>query len=113
MNPHIRRIGGRDAVAEPLVPALVNDNEVEAQADARAGPVAPHVAVREAVSVSHGALMLHAEIWYFNQLVTIFRKGISSEVVLIRLQHPFRLRKLALCLIQILGQYIKIQRQLA
>src|SRR6202034_3894756 len=39
VNPHVCRIGGSDAVAEPLVPTLVNDDEVESRADSDAGPI--------------------------------------------------------------------------
>ena len=113
VNPHVRRVGGGNAVAEPLMAALVNDDEVESHADADAGPVAPQVAVLEKVAVGHRALVLHPRVRRLHQLVPIFGKRILAEVVLKRLDHPPRLRKLHLRFIQILGQHIEIQRQIA
>ena len=40
VDPHVGQVGRADAVAEPLVPAFVDDDEVEPRADADAGPVA-------------------------------------------------------------------------
>ena len=47
VDPHVRPVGRADAVAEPLVAALVDDDEVESGADPDARPVALQVAVGE------------------------------------------------------------------
>ena len=60
VNPLVAHVARGDRVAEPLVGALVHDDEVELRADADAGPVALQVAVGEAVAVRHRALVLHA-----------------------------------------------------
>src|SRR6185312_14223210 len=51
MNPHVGAIGGGDAVAEPLVRALVDDDEIKLEAPGSVGPVAVEITVGEAVSV--------------------------------------------------------------
>ena len=79
MDPHVRHIRGGDAVAEPLVRALVNDDEIESQADAHAGPVAPQVAVLEKIAVRHRALVLHARVWHLNQLVSVSANGYGPK----------------------------------
>ena len=60
VNPHVRAVTGCDGVSEPLVPALVNDDEIELETDADARPVALQIAVRKVVAVGDCALMLHA-----------------------------------------------------
>src|SRR5262249_10965722 len=103
VNPHIGGIGSRDAVAEPFVRALVNDNEIESRTDSYAGPIPPQVTVLEEVSVSDGALMFHAGIRRVDQFVAIFGERIRAEIVLVRLKHFFSLRELRSCLFEILG----------
>ena len=66
VDPHVGFIRGRDGVAEPLVAALVDDDEVEARADADAGPVAVEIAVGEVVAIGDGALVLHAGVRDFD-----------------------------------------------
>ena len=83
LNPHVRHVGGGDRVAEPLVRALVNDDEVELQADADAGPVAFEVAVGEAVAVGDRALVLHAGVRHFDQLVAVLLERILAEEFLV------------------------------
>jgi hypothetical protein len=59
LDPHVGLLGGRHGVAEPLVRAFVDDDEVELEADANAGPVALEIAIRVAIPVCDRALMLH------------------------------------------------------
>jgi hypothetical protein len=66
VDPHVGGIGSGDAVAEPFVAALVDDDEVEARADADLGPVAAEVAVLKEVAVGDGALVLHAGVGSFD-----------------------------------------------
>ena len=113
VNPHVRHVGGRDGVAEPLVPALVDDDEVELQADADAGPVALEVAVREAVAVGDRALVLHARVGHFDQLVAVLPERVLAEVLLECLEHRPGLRELALRLLQVSGQHVEVERQVA
>ena len=113
MNPHIGSVGGGDAVAEPLMRALVDDDEVESEADAGARPVAPQVAVGEVVAVGHRALVLHAGVGHLDQLVSIFRKRIVAEIVPKDLQHAFGLGKLLFRLRLVFRQHVKIERQIA
>src|SRR5690242_8805774 len=40
VNPFIRDIARGDAIAKPFVSALVNDYEIELEADSNAGPIA-------------------------------------------------------------------------
>src|ERR1700735_244361 len=80
VNPHIGRIGGGDAVSEPLMPTLVDDNKIEFRADADSGPVAFEIPVCEVVPISDGALVLHAGIRHFNPLVAVFLERLFAEV---------------------------------
>src|SRR5947199_100911 len=109
----LRSVGGADAVAEPLVSAFVNDDEVKSRADADACPVAFEVAVSEAVAVGDCALMLHAGVGCFDQLVAIFLERIVAEIVLKRLKHPASLRELFFCLVEIFGHRVEVERQVA
>src|SRR6202041_1175740 len=102
-------IRGGDAVAEPLMRALVDDDEVESQAEAAAHPVAPKVAIGEVVAVGHCTLMLHPGVGRFNQLVAVLRKGIVTEIVSKYLQHPFGLAKLLFRLGLVFRQHIEIK----
>ena len=111
VDPHIRPVGRGDAVAEPLVAAFVDDDEVEAGADSDARPVSLQVAVLEVVAVRDGRLMLHPGIWHFNQLVTIVLEWVLAEVVLKGFEHSLGLRKLLLGLFQVLGQRVEIERE--
>jgi len=104
VDPHVGLVGGGDAVAEPLVRAFVDDDEVEPGADADAGPVALQVAVGEVVAVGHGALVLHAGVGHFNQLVTVLPERILSEVVLKGLQHALGLCELLPGLVEVFGR---------
>src|SRR5262249_28541552 len=72
MYPHGGAVGRAYAVAKPLVAAFVDDDEVEARADADARPVAVQEAVLEEIAVGYRALMLHARIGDLNQLVAVF-----------------------------------------
>ena len=110
VDPHVGAVGGGDAVAEPLVAALVDDDEVEAEADADAGPVAAEVAVLEEVAVGDGALVLHAGVGHLDQLVAVAREGIFAEVVLVGLEHAFGLRELHLGFVEVFGQHVEIER---
>jgi hypothetical protein len=60
VDPFVADVIGGNAVAEPFVCALVDDDEVELRADADACPVPLQVAIGETVPVRDGALMLHA-----------------------------------------------------
>ena len=57
--------------------------------------------------------MLHARVRHFDQLVAVPGERIGAEVVLVRLQHPLRLRELQLGLLQILGQHVVVERNIA
>src|SRR5207237_3888509 len=96
VDPHVGPVGRRDAIAEPLVPALVDDDEVEARADADAGVVAPAVAVPEAVAVGDRTLVLHAGVGHLDQLVAVLLERVLAEIVLVGLEPPLRLRALFL-----------------
>ena len=113
VDPHVGYIGGGDGVAEPFVPAFVDDDEVEPRADADAGPVAPQVAVGEVVAVSDGGLVLHAGVRHFDQFVAILLEGVFAEVVLVGFDHSLGLRELLLGFLQVFRQSIKIERQAA
>ena len=109
VDPHVGAVGGADAVAEPLVAAFVNDDEVEPRADADARPVAAEVAVLEAVAVGHRALMLHAGIGHLDQLVAVVLERIFAEVVLKGFEHPLGLGELLLGLLQVFRQRVEIE----
>ena len=113
LDPHVGDVGGGDRVAEPLVAALVDDDEVELQADADAGPVALEIAVGEAVAVGDGALMLHPGVRHFDQLVAVLAEGILAEVVLERLDHRLGLGELHLGLVEAARQHVEVERQIA
>ena len=113
LDPHVGPVGRADAVAEPLVAALVDDDEVESGADPHARPVAPQVAVREPVPVGDRALMLHPGVRHLDQLVAVVLERILAEVVLEGFEHPLGLRKLLLGLLQVLRQRVEIEREVA
>src|SRR5215510_6186132 len=60
VDPNIRDVGGGNGIAEPFMAALVDDDEIELQTDAGAGPVPLQITVGETITVGYGALMLHA-----------------------------------------------------
>jgi hypothetical protein len=100
-------------VAQPLVRAFVNDDEVESQADAHAGPIAFEIAVREMIAVGDGTLVLHAGVRHFDEFVAVFLEGILAEIVLERLEHALGLRELFFRFVQIFGKRIEIERKIA
>ena len=108
MDPHIRTVSRRDAVAEPLVPALVNDDEVKSRAYAYPRPVAFEVSIDEMVPVGNSALMLHAGVGHLHQLIAIFLEGIIAEVVLESAEHRFYLCELFFGLVYVFGQRVEI-----
>ena len=59
LDPHVRDVGGRHRVAEPLVRALVDDDEIEFRRDADTCPVAFQISIFKQVSVGYGTLMFH------------------------------------------------------
>ena len=93
--------------------AFVNDDEVELRADADARPVAAEVTVLEAVAVSHGALVFHAGVRRFDQLVAVLLKRVFTEIVLVSLDHALGLGELLLGLGEVLGQSVEVHRQVA
>ena len=111
MDPHVGFVGGGDGVAEPLVAALVDDDEVEARADADAGPVAVEIAVGEVIAVGDGALVLHAGVGNLDQFVAVFFEGILAEVVVVGLHHAGDLGELALGAFEVLGEDVVVEWQ--
>ena len=83
------------------------------EADADAGPVALEIAVGEAVAVGDGALVLHARVRHLDQLVAVLLERVFAEVVLEGLEHRLRLRELPLRLLEVPGQHVEIERQVA
>jgi len=110
VDPLVGHVGSRHGVAEPLVRALVDDDEVELHADADAGPVALEVAVREAIAVGHGALVLHAGVGRLDQLVAVLAERVLAKVLLEGLDHRLRLRELLLRLVETLRKDPEVQR---
>ena len=102
-------IGGGNAVAEPLVAALVDDDEVEARADADSSPVAAEVAVLKQVAVGDGALVFHAGVGGFDEFVAVLREGVFAEVVLIGLKHAFGLGELGFGFVEVGGQGVEVE----
>ena len=39
MDPHVRAIGRCDRISKPLMPALMNDDEIEFWTDTHTGPI--------------------------------------------------------------------------
>ncbi|MBV6504872.1 MAG: hypothetical protein ILNGONEN_00427 [Syntrophorhabdaceae bacterium] len=113
LNPRVGHVVGRHAVAKPLVPAFVNDNEIELRAHPDAGPIAAEIAVLKQIAVAHRALMLHAGIRHFDQFVAIFFESILTEMFLKAFDHRLGLAELALRRFEMIRQRIKIQRQIA
>src|SRR5262245_17189863 len=95
------------------MPALVDDNEVKLRADPHARPVAAEVAIRESIPVRNSGLMLHPLIRHFNSFVSVLGERVLAEVMLVSFQHSLRLSKLLLGFVEIVGQRVKIERQLA
>ncbi len=112
MDPHVGAVGGADAVAEPFVPTFVDDDEVEPRRDADTGPVALEIAVREMIAVRNGALVFHAGVRCFDQLVAVFLEWILTEIMLIGCEHPARLGELLFRFVQIFRQRVKVERQI-
>ena len=83
------------------------------EADADAGPVALEIAVGEVVAVGDGALVLHARVRHLDQLVAVLLERVLAEVVLVGLEHRLGLRELPLRLVEIAGQHVEIERQVA
>ncbi len=110
VHPHVRLVLGGDAVAEPLVGAFVDDDEIELEAQ-RGAPAA--VAITEAIAVGHRRLVLHAGVGDFDQLVAIPVPRVGTEPVLETLQHGFRLRPLAVCGVKVIGQRPEVEGELA
>src|SRR6185503_6976936 len=93
--------------------ALVNDDEVELQADADACEIPLQVPVLEAVAVRDGALVLHTCVWHFDQLVTVFGEGVLAKVAPKNLEHGLRLGELWFRAGKVLGNDVEIERQVA
>ena len=113
LNPHVGDVAAGDAVAEPLVRAFVDDDEVELQADPDARPISFEIAVGKAVAISDGALMFHPGVRNFDQLVAIPLERVLAEILLKCLHHRFGLCELAFGLLQIFRQAVKIHGQIA
>ncbi len=111
MDPHVGAVGGGNGVAEPLVTALVDDDEVEAWRDADAGPVAGEIAVAEAVAVGHSGLVFHAGVGNLDELVAVAREGVLAEVVLEGVEHALGLRELGPGFVEVFGQSVEIQSE--
>src|ERR1039458_7154484 len=83
--PHVRDVAGGDAVPPPFVGALVNDDEIKFQAGFGRGVAA--ITAQPVVAIGHRALMLHAGVRAFDQLVAVPREGIRAEVFLVGGHH--------------------------
>src|SRR5207247_4372688 len=92
--PHVRLVLHRDAVAPPLVGALVHDDEVPGEPRARPGEVAPAIAVLVMIAVGDRALMLHPQVRRLDQLVAVLIPGVGPEPALEALEHRLRLLEL-------------------
>ncbi len=112
MDPHIGHVRSGHSVAKPLMPALVDDDEVEPRADSDACPVALAVAVLIVIAIGDRALVLHARIRHLDQFVTVLDKRILAEVVVVRLHHRLGLRELRLRFVQVFRQNVVVHRQL-
>ena len=111
VDPHVRAVARGDAVAEPLMRALVHDDEVEPCADAGLG--AAKVAVLEVVAVGDRGLVLDAGVQGFDELVAVAVEGILAEVVLVGLQHVLHLDELVLRLVEVFGEDEVVERERA
>ena len=65
------------------------------------------------VAIGHCALVFHAGVGHFNQLVAVLREGIVSEIVRKGLEHPLGLRKLPFRLEPVFRQHVEIEREIA
>ena len=106
-----RRGPCRDAVAPPLMRALVHDDEVPLQCRARCPTGRGPGSRSRTVAVGHGALVLHAQMGRFDQLVAVRVPRIRAEPVLEALQHRLRLRQLPLGGLQVIGQRPEVDRE--
>src|SRR5450432_2802760 len=70
LYPHIRNVLCRDAIAEPLMSALMHDDEIPFHAPGRAVVAPAQVAVLKTVAIGYGALVLHTKMRGFHQLVS-------------------------------------------
>src|SRR4051812_19241779 len=102
VNPHIGPVGGGDAIAEPFVPALVDDDEVEFWTDTDTGPVTTQIAVLKAVAVRDCTLMLHPGIWNLYQFISVLCERIFAKIMLVSPQHSFGLGELLFSPVQVL-----------
>src|SRR5699024_11057763 len=70
--PHIGNIFGGDIIAPPFVRAFVDDDEIPFEPPAGARKVTAHISIFKMVTVGYGALMLHAQMRRFYQLIAVF-----------------------------------------
>src|SRR5437899_798985 len=94
VQPHVGVILRRDVVAPPLVGALVDDDEVPLEAEARSGQVAAQIAIEVMIPVGDSTLMLHAEVRRLDELIAVGVPGIRTEPVLEAPEQRDRLLKL-------------------
>jgi hypothetical protein len=107
VNPHIGAVACRDAVAEPLMRALVYDDEFEPPSDADFW--SSQIAILEMIAVGDCGLNFDAGVKSLDELIAISGERILAEVVLVALQHILHLDELPIWLFQIFRKHVVIQ----
>ncbi len=105
VNPHIGNIFCRNIIAKPFMPTFMYDNKIPFFTPARAGAVHATIAILVSVAISHSALMFHAKMRSFYQLVAIFIKRVRTKPILKGLHHFRGLCKMRFCFLQVLGKH--------
>src|SRR5699024_5036222 len=100
--PHIGNVVGGNIIAPPFVRAFVDDDEIPFESPAGARKITAHISIFKMVAVGYGALMFHAQMGRFYQLIAVLVKGIRAEPVLKAADHRFNLPELFFCFIQML-----------
>src|SRR5205814_4904235 len=113
LHPHVGGILRRDVVAEPLVPALMHDDEVPLQSQAGGREIASQVAVLVMIAVGDGALMLHAEVRCLDELVAVRIPWVRTEPVLEAGEHGLDLLELLLGGVSVVRQRPEVEREMA
>ncbi len=113
VDPHIGGILHSDAVAEPFVRALVDDDEIPEQSVPRRRAVAAEVSILVVIAVSDRALVLHSQVRRLDELVTILVPRERTEPVLEALQHRLHLLELFLRCIGVIVDRPEVEAEVA
>ena len=104
MYPHISHFIGGDVVAEPFMPAFVDNDKIPIQSPSASREVSSPVSILKPIAISYRTLVFHAKVWRFHKLEAILIKRIRPEPMFKCLQHGLYLGKLFFGFVQVIIQ---------